>query len=79
MPFAKTVLMNNVLNARLTKQVKDKDALFHGELAITHITLIALTNGRTKRKLNVHCAKTYGLLLKLPNNEEMISIVLIIF
>jgi hypothetical protein len=67
--FAKTVLMSLAYNVKQAKLMKDKAAQFHGVLAIMLIILTASINGQVKRKQSVLCAKMYGTLLRLPNNE----------
>lgn len=67
--YVKIVSINNVWNVKLDKDIKVKDAPFHGVLVIMLIILIVSRNGQVKRKLNVLSAKVSGIQLKQPNNE----------
>lgn len=60
------------MNAKPAKQMKDRDVQFHGAHATMLIILIALINGRARRKLSALSVRMYGILSKQPNNEIVI-------
>lgn len=59
-PFARTVSMRVVLNAKQTKLMKDNHAWCHGALAIMHIILTASVDGPVKRKIHVLYVRRLG-------------------
>ena len=68
-PSAKIASTKHALNVKLMKLWREMDAQYPGVHVITPIILIALTNGRARKRRNAHCVRTYGQQSKLQNND----------